>query len=138
MKTIALEDIIVGTILTFCENAAELGCPREAEVDMWFRELSYEDSLKVADKLIRIEKRNAERYKEDQMETNKENEVDDDNGKEITMVEMSLDLSEEAIEGVVKYALENIKNDKNALINYGVNKILEEVVMSDGDCLKDC
>ena len=57
MKTVAIEDIMVATILTFCENAAELGCPRDKEVDMWFRELSLEDARKVAEKMIEIEER---------------------------------------------------------------------------------
>jgi hypothetical protein len=57
MKTVSIESLYVGTILTFCENAAELGCPRNKEVDMWFRELSPEEQLKVADKMIEIEER---------------------------------------------------------------------------------
>ena len=67
MKTIAIEDLIIGTILTFCENAAELGCPRDKEVDMWFRYLSYEEQCKVVDKMIEIEKRNAEMVQEDKI-----------------------------------------------------------------------
>lgn len=63
MKTIAIEDIYIGTILTFCENAAELGCPRDKDVDMWFRELSYEDQYKVAQKMIEIEERYDEESK---------------------------------------------------------------------------
>ena len=59
MKTVAVEDLIIGTILTFCENAAELGCPREKDVDMWFRELSHNDQLKVVDKMLEIEERYA-------------------------------------------------------------------------------
>ena len=58
MKTVKIEDLIISTILTFCENAAELGCPKDKEVDMWFRELSYEEASKVADKMIEIEERN--------------------------------------------------------------------------------
>ena len=57
MKTVAIEDLYIGTILTFCENAAELGCPRDKEVDMWFRELPYGEQLKVANKMIEIEER---------------------------------------------------------------------------------
>ena len=59
MKTVAIEDLVISTILTFCENAAELGCPRDKEVDMWFRELSYEDARKVVDKMMVIEERNS-------------------------------------------------------------------------------
>ncbi len=58
MKTIALEDIYIGVILTFCENAAELGCPRDKDVDMWFRELSYEEQVDVSRKMFEIEQRN--------------------------------------------------------------------------------
>jgi hypothetical protein len=57
MKTVAIEDIYIGTILTFCENLAELGCPREAEPDMWFRELSYEEQTKVVNKMFEITER---------------------------------------------------------------------------------
>lgn len=46
------------TILTFCENAAELGVPMDEEVDMWFRELSDKDQFLVAEKLERIMERN--------------------------------------------------------------------------------
>lgn len=63
MKTnsIAIEDLISETILTFCENAAELGCPRDKDVDMWFRELSYKQMYKVSSKIIEIIKRNGEK-----------------------------------------------------------------------------
>lgn len=57
MITVSIESLYVGTVLTFCENAAELGCPKEKSVDMWFRELSPEEQLKVADKMIEIEER---------------------------------------------------------------------------------
>ena len=65
MKTIALEELVAGTILDFCENAAELGCPRKEEVDMWFRYLSSEEQIKVASKLIDIVERDAKRFAED-------------------------------------------------------------------------
>lgn len=55
MKTVAIENLYIGTILTFCENASELGCPKDKEVDMWFRELSYEEQHKVAEKMMEIE-----------------------------------------------------------------------------------
>ena len=64
MKTIALEDIVALTILAFCENAAELGCPADKEVDVWFRELSFEEARDVADKLLEIQKMEAKLYKE--------------------------------------------------------------------------
>jgi hypothetical protein len=57
MITVKLEDLYIGTVLTFCENAAELGCPKDKEVDMWFRELPYEKQYKVAEKMIEIEDR---------------------------------------------------------------------------------
>jgi len=55
------EAIISDAILTFCENLAELGCPRYApDSDMWFRELSKKDRQKVIRKLIKIMDRNNE------------------------------------------------------------------------------
>lgn len=57
MKQIAIEDMIIETILTFCENLAELGCPREKEPDMWFRELGRDEQFKVVDKMMEIEER---------------------------------------------------------------------------------
>ena len=63
MKTVALEAIMADTILSFCENAAELGCPRNKEVDMWFRYLSPKKQLEVASKLMDIEVRDSKRFK---------------------------------------------------------------------------
>ena len=60
MKTVALEDLMAATIVSFCENAAELGCPRDKDVDMWFRELSYDDAFKVAGKMMDIQERDME------------------------------------------------------------------------------
>lgn len=57
MKEIVLEGLVADVILQFCENAAELGCPRDKEVDMWFRELEPNDQLKVCDKLLYIMER---------------------------------------------------------------------------------
>ena len=54
MKTVALEDLITETILTFCENIAELGCPKNEEVDMWFRYLPEDKQRNVSEKLIDI------------------------------------------------------------------------------------
>ena len=55
IKTIELEHLVACVILSFCENAAELGCPKDApEVDMWFRYLSEDDMVKVSGKLIDI------------------------------------------------------------------------------------
>jgi len=61
INTVHVEDLIVETILTFCENAAELGCPREQEVDMWFRYLPYKKQFKVAQKMVEI----VERYEKE-------------------------------------------------------------------------
>lgn len=57
MKTVAIEDLIISTILTFCENLAELGCPKHAEPDMWFRYLPYDKQKAVAEKMLEIEER---------------------------------------------------------------------------------
>jgi hypothetical protein len=57
METIAIEEIYASVILNFCENLAELGCPRDAEPDMWFRELSAEEQINIASKLIDIVER---------------------------------------------------------------------------------
>jgi len=64
MKEVALEELVASTILNFCENLAELGCPRNVEPDMWFRELSTEDQIKVSSKLLDIVERDAKRFKE--------------------------------------------------------------------------
>jgi hypothetical protein len=64
MKSIAIEELVVSTILNFCENAAELGCPKDKGVDMWFRELEPEDMLKAADHLLEIIERDGKRLKE--------------------------------------------------------------------------
>jgi len=54
MQTLKLEDLMLFCILVFCENAAELGCPANTDVDMWFRELSYADAFKVTEKMLDI------------------------------------------------------------------------------------
>lgn len=64
MKKIDMKEIVAAIILGFCENLAELGCPKdEKDPDMWFRYLSPSDQLKVADKLIRIEERRSAKCK---------------------------------------------------------------------------
>ena len=64
MKTVALEAIMADTILSFCENLAELGCPKnEKNPDMWFRYLSPKKQLEVASKLMDIEVRDSKRFK---------------------------------------------------------------------------
>jgi len=75
MSESIIEDICMGTIMTFCENLAELGCPREAEPDMWFRTMSYEDQIKVVNKMFEINDRNAppiEQIEEDKEEDKEE------------------------------------------------------------------
>jgi hypothetical protein len=54
IKTVAIEELVASTILWFCENLAELGCPIDAEPDMWYRELSSDKQVEVASKLIDI------------------------------------------------------------------------------------
>ena len=49
-----IEKIIAKIVLTFCENAAELGCPKEKEVDMWFRELETKEQYKVSKKISKM------------------------------------------------------------------------------------
>lgn len=58
MKTVALEGLMADVIVMWCENLAELGCPRNAEPDMWFREMTDEQRVKVAEKLLDIIERN--------------------------------------------------------------------------------
>jgi hypothetical protein len=64
MKTVELSELMAGTIEAFCENAAELGCPRKEEVDMWFRNLLPKEQCAVCDKLLDIMDRDYEMYKE--------------------------------------------------------------------------
>lgn len=59
-----------------------------------------------------------------------------DADKTVRMVEMEMDLDPEVIDGITKLALEEIKNDKRALFNYGIIKALEAIVATDGECLK--
>lgn len=54
MKTIELEKLVAFTVLTFCENLAELGCPRNTEPDMWFRNLSDKRKEEVGSKMLDI------------------------------------------------------------------------------------
>lgn len=132
MKTVAVESLVVDSILTFCENAAELGCPRDKDVDMWFRELSYEEQLKVADKMLEIEERNARMQSETEVE---EVEAGVEEDKIITMHEIELDLDKDTINKLIEIAKEEIVNDDEALINYAANKALKLIVDTDGECL---
>ena len=65
MKTVELSELVASTILDFCENAAELGCPRNQEVDMWFRYLSPKEQVAVGQKLIDIVDRDSKRFEND-------------------------------------------------------------------------
>ena len=52
---VALEDLTSMVILAFCENLAELGCPKdEKNPDMWFRNLKPKQMYKVSSKLLDI------------------------------------------------------------------------------------
>ena len=51
---IELSELMLFCVVGFCENAAQLGCPRDKDVDMWVRELPVKKALKVMDKLLTI------------------------------------------------------------------------------------
>ena len=130
MKQIAIEDLIADTILWFCENAAELGCPRDKEVDMWFRELDKTDQFKVGEKLLDIMERDAR----DAIISKKEKEMSKD--KEIKMIEMEIDLDKDLYDKLIPYALKEIEKDEPALINYIVNKALIHAVKNEKEFKK--
>jgi hypothetical protein len=72
MTKIAIEDLVAETILSFCENLAELGCPNDAkDSDMWYRYLSPKEQRKVAEKLLDIIERDNKRFKEKEKNENK-------------------------------------------------------------------
>ena len=72
MKSIKLESLMAETILRFCENLAELGCPKkEKNPDMWYRYLSPEEQEKVASHLIDIIQRDEKRFQEDKTKKTK-------------------------------------------------------------------
>jgi hypothetical protein len=119
MKTVAIEDLYIGTVLTFCENLAELGCPKEAEPDMWFRELSYEEQCKVADKMLEIE----ERY-------NAISSEDDESMSAPKMVEVEVDLPNDVL-----LDLSMIAHKQDITLNELCNNILKEIVKTNGECL---
>ena len=147
MKTVALEDLVASTILTFCENAAELGCPRNRDVDMWFRELSDEDMFKVGDKLLRIQERDMlmEEDEEDEEDEDIPNDLDDsydsDDSDDFGDSYDSYDsydsdgyvtIDDDIVDDVLAFARSRIVNDRQALLNYGVNEALKEIIASDG------
>ena len=51
------------------------------------------------------------------------------------MHEIEVNLDQKTIDGLCKYALKEIKNDKAALINYAANKAFEKIIETDGECL---
>lgn len=59
MNKIAIEDLIGEVILIFCENLAELGCPRDAEPDIWYRNLSQSQIHDIGSKILEIAERNS-------------------------------------------------------------------------------
>lgn len=62
--------VMLDTIVLFCENAAELGCPREEEVDMWIRNLAMEEPDRAngaMEKLIEISRRNEGMYEKEKV-----------------------------------------------------------------------
>ena len=54
LPKIDLTELMAGIVLHFLENIAELGCPKDAEPDMWFRYLSAGKMKKVMRKLQKI------------------------------------------------------------------------------------
>jgi len=48
--------------------------------------------------------------------------------KKITMYEIEVDIPEELVEKIKRSALEWIKDDAQALLNYGCNRILREQI----------
>ena len=68
VRTVALEDLMADTVLWFCENLAELGCPKNAESDMWFREISPKERSKIMGKLLDIMERDTKRFEEENKE----------------------------------------------------------------------
>jgi len=62
MDAADIENLTKTNILTFCENLAELGCPRDQEPDMWYRYLTDEQQLDVSKKIKEIEERNFIRF----------------------------------------------------------------------------
>jgi len=129
VKTVAVEDLVASTILTFCENAAELGCPRNRDVDMWFRELSDEDMFKVGDKLLRIQERDMLMEEDEDIPDELDDSYDsDDFGDSDGYVTIDDDI----VDDVLAFARSRIVNDRQTLLNYGVNETLREIIASDG------
>ena len=152
MNTVAVEGLMSECIVFWCENLAELGCPKDQSPDMWFRYLSEEKRRIVMDKLLDIIERDAANYKEEKQydpnccycqrdrailkshderslevkeSNNNDFDNDSDDSKTITMKEISIELDDDLIERLLEIARANVVNDKQALINYGANLILK-------------
>ncbi len=54
---VSLESLVSSTVLTFCENLTELGCPIAASPDLWFRNLSEKEQDIVGGKILDIQER---------------------------------------------------------------------------------
>ena len=75
IKSVDLESLVAETILSFCENVAELGYrPVVGKVDdgcdMWFRERTEKEQFDIASKLLEIIKRNMKMAKVDRKNNN--------------------------------------------------------------------
>lgn len=57
--------------------------------------------------------------------------------RDIIMKEIKLDLEEDLIEKIIEIAKVNIINDRQELINYGINMALRDIIDSNGECLKE-
>jgi len=145
--TVAIEDMMADTIVSFCENAAQLGCPRNKDVDMWFRELSRDERYEVMSKLICIEESFEKESIEQQDEIEScgcncacgknckckndcknDNEKNEDNEKVTTMHQITIDIENDLLEVMINFARSKIVNDRDALINYGVNYALKDII----------
>lgn len=126
MKTVAIEDLYRETILTFCENLAELGCPKDEKPDMWFRELPCEEQRKVADKMIEIE----ERYENFAEADEKVNIAAKDDGSISQLVTLELDLPNDVI-----LDLSLMAHEQDITLNELFLQILREIVETKEKCL---
>jgi len=69
-----------------------------------------------------------EEHGEEEMEEMEETEKTE---KKVTMVEIKLELEEETVAKMLQYARENIVNDRQALINWGVTQALKSMIEKD-------
>lgn len=153
MRTVAIEELMASTVEDFCANSAELGCPKDKDVDMWFRELSNEEQFDIMSKLIEIQDRddkirNGELCsgcgKEphpnipcEEAAALRNDEVDEWPAEDVIMKRIRLDLEEDLIERILEIARSKVVNDKEALIEYGVNYMLKEMIELKGHSLDE-